>query len=172
MAETSPALSSEDISWVTAYATEVSQTFGREFAAATDRFKEGHLLLDHFNAAIETVLKNGRGYFRAVDEAHNELCVASALLANTQLKFVRLEYEPPLLGCAKTIDSRATADNGQIAYVDVKTIKPQSADRWDQFEKAMREGWIADNVHVVISEEWLGGEIWHAWFAARARMME
>jgi len=27
-------------------------------------------------------------------------------------------------------------------------------------------------VHVAISEEWLGGEIWHAWFAARARMLE
>jgi hypothetical protein len=27
-------------------------------------------------------------------------------------------------------------------------------------------------VHVVIAEEWLGGEIWHAWFAARARMLE
>jgi hypothetical protein len=25
---------------------------------------------------------------------------------------------------------------------------------------------------VVIAEEWLGGEIWHAWFAARARMLE
>jgi hypothetical protein len=56
--------------------------------------------------------------------------------------------------------------------VDVKTIQPQAADRWDQFEKAMKEGWIADNVHVVIAEEWLGGEIWHAWFAARARMLE
>ena len=27
-------------------------------------------------------------------------------------------------------------------------------------------------MHVVIAEEWLGGEIWHAWFAARARMLE
>ena len=54
----------------------------------------------------------------------------------------------------------------------MKIIKPQVADRWDQFEKAAKEGWIADNVHVVIAEDWLGGEIWHAWFAARARMLE
>jgi len=54
----------------------------------------------------------------------------------------------------------------------VKTIKPQAANRWDQFEKATKEGWIADNVHVVIAEEWLGGEIWHGWFAARSRMLE
>lgn len=161
-----------DIAWVRAHDAEVTETFGREFDAARDRFAQGQLLLDRFNAAIDSVLKNGRGYFSAVDEAHNEICIASALLANTRLRFVRLEYEPPLPGCAKTIDFWATADNGQFAYVDVRTIKPQAADRWDQFEKAMREGWIADNVHVVIAEEWLGGEIWHAWFAARARMLE
>jgi hypothetical protein len=122
-------LRADDIAWVKAYATEVLQTFGQQFREATDRFKEGHVLLDRFNTAIETVLKNGRGYFRAVDEAHNELCVASALLVNTQLKFVRLEYEPPLPGCARTIDFRATADDGQVEYVDVKTIRPESTDR-------------------------------------------
>ena len=172
MSSASVNLTADDIAWVKAHAAEVTQTFGAEFAAARDRFKEGQLLLDRFNAAIESVLKNGRGHFSAVDEAHNEICIASALLANTRLRFVHLEYEPPLPGCAKTIDFRATADNGKIAYVDVKTIKPQAADRWDQFEKAMNEGWIADNVQVVIAEEWLGGEIWHAWFAARARMLE
>lgn len=77
----SPVLTPEDVAWVQSYAHEVERTFGAEFAAAADRFKEGKLLLDRFRAAIETVLKNGRGYFRAVDEAHNELCVASALLA-------------------------------------------------------------------------------------------
>jgi hypothetical protein len=165
-------LTPDDIAWVRAHAEEVTHAFGPEFAAASDRFTQGQLLLDRFDAAIETVLKNGRGHFSAIDEAHNEICIASALLANTRLRFIRLGYEPPLPGCAKTIDFRATADTGQIAYVDVKTIKPQAADRWDQFEKATKEGWIADNLHVVIAEEWLGGEIWHAWFAARARMLE
>jgi hypothetical protein len=165
-------LSAGDIAWVEAYAAEVVHAFGQEFAAAPDRFKEGQVLLDRFNTAIETVLKNGRGYFRAVDEAHNELCVASALLSNTRLKFIRLEYEPPLPACAKTIDFRATADDGQVAYVDVKTIKPESTDRWDQFERATAEGWFSENVIVGLSEEWLGGEIWHAWFAARGRMLE
>ena len=165
-------LDEDDIAWVKAHAAEVKDAFGPEFAAASDRFAQGQLLLDRFNAAIGAVLKNGKGHFSAVDEAHNEICVASALLSNTRLRFVRLEYEPPLLGCAKTIDLRATADTGQVAYIDVKTIKPQAADRWDQFERATKEGWIADNVHVVIAEEWLGGEIWHAWFAARSRMLE
>jgi len=131
----------------------VVQIFGREFDRAADRFKEGQVLLDRFNAATESVLANGRGYFRAVDEAHNELCVASALLANTRLKFTRLEYEPLLPGSPKTIDFRATAENGQVVYVDVKTIKPQATDRWDQFEKAMAEGWFPENIVVGISEE-------------------
>jgi hypothetical protein len=88
------------------------------------------------------------------------------------LKFVRLEYEPPLPGCGRTIDFRAMADNGQIAYVDVKTIKPEDTDRWNQFERARTEGWFPGNVIVGISQQWLGGEIWHAWFAARGRMLE
>ncbi len=165
-------LTDDAINWVNAYAAEVTETFGREFEDGADRFKEGRVLLARFNAAIETVLKNGRTHFRAVDESHNEMCIARALLANTRLKFVRLAYEPPLPGCPKTIDFRATADDGQIAYVDVKTIKPLSTDRWDQFEKALAEGWFPENVRVGLSEEWLGGEIWHAWFAARGRMLE
>jgi hypothetical protein len=172
MASSSAALTTDDIAWVKAYAAEVVQTFGREFDGAADRCKEGQVLLDRFNAAVESVLTNGRGYFRAVDEAHNELCVASALLANTRLKFTRLEYEPLLSGSPKTIDFQATAENGQVVYVDVKTIKPQATDRWDQFEKAMAEGWFPENIVVGISQEWLGGEIWHAWFAARGRMLE
>jgi hypothetical protein len=172
MADTDLSLSADDIEWVKAYAAEVMEAFGAEFAAANDRFKDGQVLLNRFNAAIESVLKNGRGHFRAVDEAHNELCTASALLSNTKLKFIRLEYEPSLSGCPKTIDFRATAEDGQIAYVDVKTIKPESTDRWDQFERATAERWFPENIIVGISKEWLGGEIWHGWFAARSRMLE
>jgi hypothetical protein len=165
-------LTAADIAWVKDYAAEVQKTFGQAFDAASDRFSGGKVLLDRFDAAVESVLTHGRGHFSAVDETHNELCVASALLANTILRFNRLEYEPPLPGCPTTIDFRATADNGQIAHVDVKTIKPEDTDRWEQFERAKSEGWFPDNIVVGISEEWLGGEIWHAWFAARARMLE
>jgi hypothetical protein len=130
------------------------------------------VLLDRFNAAVECVLTKGRGHFRAVEEAHNELCVASALLGNSKLKFIRVEYEPPLADYGKTIDFRATAENGQIVHVDVKTIKPEDTDRWGQFERARAEGWFPENVIVAISEQWGGGEIWHAWFAVRGRMLE
>jgi hypothetical protein len=98
-------LDDDDIAWVKAHALAVNETFGREFEAAKDRFREGQLLLDRFNAAIDLLLTRGRGHFRAVDEAHNEICITSALLANTRLRFIRLEYETPLPGCARTIDS-------------------------------------------------------------------
>lgn len=165
-------LTADDVAWVRAYAAEVVKTFSNEFEAAANRFQDDQVLLDRFNAAIECVLAKGRGHFRAVDEAHNELCVASALLANSKLKFVRLEYEPALAGCSKTIDFRATAENGQFVYVDVKTIKPEDTDRWEQFERARAEGWFPENVIVAISEQWGGGEIWHSWFAVRGRMLE
>jgi hypothetical protein len=54
----------------------------------------------------------------------------------------------------------------------VKTIKPQDTDRGEQFERARAEAWPSDNIVVGIATEWLGGEIWHAWFAARGRMLE
>jgi hypothetical protein len=74
-------LDKDDISWVKAHAAAVVEAFEGEFNAARDRFNQGQLLLDRFNEAIETVLKNGKGHFSAVDEAHNEICIASALLA-------------------------------------------------------------------------------------------
>ena len=94
MATNSLNLTADDIEWARAHADAVTVAFESEFNAAADRFKEGQLLLDRFNAAIETALKNGRGHFSAVDEAHNEICIASALLANSRLRFIRLEYEP------------------------------------------------------------------------------
>lgn len=69
-------------------------------------------------------------------------------------------------------DFRATADDGSTVYVDVKTIKPQAKDRWEQFEETRRQGRFTPNVEVVIKKEWLGGEIWHGLFAARGRMLE
>ena len=54
----------------------------------------------------------------------------------------------------------------------MKTIRPKPNDRWEQFEKAVREGWFPDNVRVILSKQWLGGELWHNMFAARACMLE
>lgn len=162
----------DDVAWVKAYAREARETFAYDFAEDAERFKDGEKLLRRFDTAIVTVLEKGMSLFHMVEEAHNELCVASSILASSKLKLVRLEYEPPLSGTAKTVDFRLTADGGFTGYVDVKTVTPDAKDRWEQFEKARAEGWFPENVQVGLSEEWMGGEIWHSWFAARSRMLE
>ena len=57
-------------------------------------------------------------------------------------------------------------------YIDVKTIKPESKDRWEQFVRARKEKWLPENVGVELDQEWLGGTLWHYMFASRARMLE
>lgn len=165
-------LDDDDITWLNGYATEVCDAFRAEFRAAEVRFTSWQPLLLRFTEAVDYVLHSGRRYFSAVDEAHNELCVASAILGNPNPRIARLEYEPPLPGCAKSIDFGTTAEDGVIVYVDVKTIKPVAKDRWDQYERAHQEQWLPANVRVVLSRDWLGGEIWHSMFTARGRMLE
>lgn len=165
-------LTEDDIAWVKTYEKDVYETFAALFKEAQNRFKDGDRLLKRFAATIEEVLKQGRGHFRAVDEAHNELCAAAAILQNRNPEFITLEYEPPLEGCAKSIDFRAAAADGLTLYIDVKTIKPIPTDRWEQFERAQNEKWFPENVQLLFSKEWLGGEFWHNTFAARGRMLE
>ena len=69
-------LSSDDIQWVETYRAEVVKAFGVLFAEAADRFADGQRLVRRFNEAVDAVLKGTS--FRAVDEAHNELCIARA----------------------------------------------------------------------------------------------
>lgn len=165
-------LREEEVEWMMAYASEVLATFRARFESASDRFKTPQPLLNRFSSAIESVRANSRSLFRAVDEAHNELCIASALLDNANPQFTCLEYEPVLPGCAKSIDFRATTDARLTVYVDVKTIKPQAKDRWEKFEQALAEGWFPSSVSVLLSKDGLGGEFWHDMFAARSRMLE
>ena len=117
-------LREEDIAWIVAYAEEVVETFEATFSLKRDRFNDSHRLIERFNAAVADVLAHGRKRFRAVDEAHNELCVANAILENTDPVFARVEYEPPLKGCRKTIDFRSITDEKLTTFIDVKTIKP------------------------------------------------
>lgn len=165
-------LDEHDIAWLKSYAAKVHETFGAEFRAADDRFARWKPVLQRFTDAVHYVLTHGRGYFAAVDEAHNELCIASGILGNSNPRIVRLDYEPPLPGCAKSIDFRAAGEDGTVFHVDVKTIKPAARDCWEQYEKAQQEQWLPENVNVSLSKDWLGGEIWHSTFTARSRMLE
>jgi hypothetical protein len=48
----------------------------------------------------------------------------------------------------------------------------QSRDRWAQYAAAQEKGWLPDRATLTLSEEWLGGELWHNMFSARSRMLE
>jgi hypothetical protein len=161
----------DEIEWLNVYADQVLEDFRTRFDSASDRFKTPQPLLDRFTSAVDAVKANGRSVFRAIDEAHNELCIASAILENKEPHFTCLDYEPPIHGCSKSIDFLATSSKLTV-YVDVKTIKPVATDRWEQFEKAQAEGWLPDNVSIMLEKGSLGGELWHNMFAARSRMLE
>jgi hypothetical protein len=165
-------ISQDEAVLIKSYAGEVTAAFGKEFTDDRARLKGSGKLLARFADAVGSMLSNGRRLIAGVDEAHNELCVASQLLANVAPRFALLEYEPGLPDSAQSIDFRARTDAGQAFYVDVKTISPRVNDRWDQFEKAQKEGWFPANVHVTLFQTLLGGELWHNMFAARARMLE
>jgi hypothetical protein len=161
----------EDLDLINAYGAEVSNAFGEQFKDAGDHFKGSQKLLRSFTGAVNSVLTNGWSHFPAVDEAHNELCIAGALLSSTNPVFSRLEYEPRLADCAKSIDFRATCDE-VVVYVDVKTIAPRPLDRWDQFVKFQSLDWFPPGMVMIRNEEWLGGEMWHNTYASRERMLE
>jgi hypothetical protein len=90
-------LQDSEIEWLnTLYANEVQEVFNTQFKSASDRFKSSHQLLNRFTSAIHAVKANGRSLFSAVDEAHNELCIAYAILENQEPQFACLEHEPQL----------------------------------------------------------------------------
>lgn len=164
--------SDEEISRVKTYASDVLSVFRAQFSDAANRFSSSEPLLRRFAREINNVLANGSSYFHAVDEAHNELCIASALLLNSTPRFSRLAYEPLIAGCAKTIDFRAISDDGLTVFVDVKTIEPGGKDRFDQYQKALRENWLPHRVNLILPPQYYGGEEWHNMVAARSRMLE
>jgi hypothetical protein len=162
----------EDIKWLEDYRDVTSSYYHALFRTSSDRFRNHVQFLARFSSAAEEVRTSGWQSFRAANEAHNELCIAAALLENAVPRFTCLEYEPPLSGCSKTIDFRAIAADGLIVYIDVKTIEPRSKDRWDHFVKMRTEGRFPDNIRMILNQQWLGGEIWHNKFTARSRMLE
>ncbi|HDH01247.1 MAG TPA: hypothetical protein ENG80_05505 [Nitrospirae bacterium] len=165
-------MNNEEIKWLESYKEEVSGYYAPLFDGSGIDFKDWDKLLQRFADAVDNVLSGGRQLFSAAYEAHNELCIADAIISNPNPKFIALEYEPPLIDCAQSIDFRAIAEDESAVYVDVKTIKPSPKDRWDQFERAIKERWFPENIEVMMSKEWLGGELWHSKFTARSRMLK
>ncbi len=123
-------LSPEGIGLLQNYRDEVSAAFGEIFATEVSRFPDGRKLQRRFKDGVKLALKGGS--LRAVGEAHNEMCIARALLLSTKTQFATMAYEPLLPGCEKTIDFRGLTADGVTVYVDVKTIRPEPKDKWEQ----------------------------------------
>ena len=124
----------EDEKWIRAYESAVLSNFEKEFGAAKDRFKSGEQLFSKFKESVNLLMKEGRQSITKVDAFHNELCIAGRLLVNSKpgYFFSALDYEPRVTNSGKSIDFRATADNGDTVYIDVKTLQPYRTDRWDR----------------------------------------
>jgi hypothetical protein len=138
------------------------------FEAARDRFADGSQLLARFEAAAK---RPTRGDGRADEQAHNELAVAAALLGMTEPALTRLRYEPRLPRCTKRIDFYVELSDQTLAYVEVKSVQPVMKDAWESFDEARAGGRLPPNIELVLSQEWLGGELWHLKTAARARFL-
>src|SRR5215467_3333072 len=84
-------LTERDIKWLEQYRKEVVTQFKTFFDGSQDRFDGGERLLCRLDEALESVRQGGS--FRAVDAAHNELCIARALLLDTDPQFSELRQE-------------------------------------------------------------------------------
>lgn len=162
----------DDAAWLRSHCSQIEREFSPFFEDHIAVFPEWPRLIDRLGQARDAVLARGWERRQQIEEAHNEICVAVAILDNPNSLVRRLEYEPPLQGTLKTIDFVAVMDGRPRCFVDVKTIAPRSIDRWEQYERAREGPLLGDPPMLGLHREWLGGEIWHAWFTARGRMLE
>ena len=152
------------------YRVDVRKIFEAE--PATERFPHYKTLMTRFEAAVNARLTSG-GPSSAINEIHNELCLASFLLASEEPQVTLLEYEPSLVGTGKSIDFRATTDQRQTVYVDAKTIQPQFPESRDlegkrkHLAEFVTGNRIPKNVNVFVD-----GMHWHLMYSARTRMLE
>ena len=158
----------EDWEELNEYSINVIKYFQFEFSKHSIRFPDAHKLIAKFEESIKQIKAGGRSLFHLAHETHNELCVALALLENSNPSFRLLEYEPVLSGTPKSIDFRALS-GAYSYYVDVKTIRPKLNNKWIQYEKLTK--FISKNNSLFLVREWLGGEIWHSFFSSRGKML-
>jgi hypothetical protein len=163
---------SDDATWVAGYVTDVVSGLQERLAPHVGRFPDGERLIQRMVRARDAVLQHGWAHMRAIDEVHNEACVAIAILEANDPPATLLRYEPKLAGTNQTIDFVSEYAGEQPCFIDVKTIAPQTRNRWEQYAAAQEKGFMSDRATVTLLKDWLGGELWHNMFAARGRMLE
>jgi hypothetical protein len=162
----------DDAEWVRRYVDDLAKVLCPRLEAHRARFGDWERVVQRVFTARDAVIAHGWTYFSAIDEAHNELCIAIGILESENPPATTVLYESTLSGTKRTIDFLVEYMGHSPCYIDVKTIAPRSRDRWDQYAKGQEEGWLPDHATVTLLKEWLGGELWHNMVAARSRMLE
>ena len=141
--------------------------------AETNRFPSNLTLLSRYRKAYDICFDRGRSDLNKFMEAHNEICVAVALLEADDGKSVRrLEYELPLAATDRRFDFFIQRNDDKHLWVEVKSIRSQRLDAWDKFTSVKDRGLLSEKTEVLLSQDFLGGEIWHDWMAGRSKMLE
>jgi len=157
--------------WVLEYIKEANKYFKDLFERHESRFPDWRRCLERYTKKVDEIISNPFGSLRSLEEIHNELCVADALLGSNNPYIDEIEYEPPLPSCKKTIDFKCK--HGEtFSYIDVKTISPETINRWDKFNEVKNKDLFAPNTELLLDPNYMGGERWHSFFTSRARMLE
>jgi hypothetical protein len=136
------------------------------------RFPSVTAVSARFKACAETALGKTPCDTSAINETTNELHVIEKILAASNVALI--EYEPPPVNPGgKTIDLRVTLTDGQVIYVDIKTIAPRTdIDKWQKYVAAREGGFFSPTAALILGEEQLGGTIYHQFVAARGKMLD
>lgn len=161
----------EEVEQLIAYRDRAEHFFREVFQDAGDRFADGEKLIARFVNSVDKVLKDGLGFFSAVNETHNELCVAASILGRRELDVAKLEYEVTISNTERSIDFRVILSDGQECYVDVKSITPQNMDNHKRYLRDRTAGYITEDVDLTLFGD-LGGHLYHYSVAARTRILE
>ena len=138
-----------------------------------NRFPNNNKLLKRYRKAYNTCLDRGRSNLDQFMEAHNEICVAVALLQGNDGKSVRfLEYERPLSATDSRFDFFILRNDDRRLWIEVKSLRSQRLDAWNKFISAKDRALFSEQTDVILSKVFLGGEIYHDWIAGRSKMLE
>jgi hypothetical protein len=141
--------------------------------ANKDRFPCSEKLLNRYTDIAERIQGGSATSIREFHEAQNELCTAVAILEDkSEPRTIKIEYEPINNDCDKRFDFHVTMSKGPVRYIEVKTIHPMSQDDWDKYQSALKKRRFPNNTHLILDNEWLGGELYHNSYAARGKMLD
>ncbi len=141
--------------------------------ANKERFPCPEKLLRRYIDIVERIQSKSATSIREFHEVHNELCTAVAILEDkSEPKTIKIEYEPKNEDCDKRFDFHVTMSKGPVQYIEVKTIHPMNQDDWDKYQAALKNRRFPKNTHLILDNEWLGGELYHNSYAARCKMLD